>query len=108
MAELDKKEIERIRKLLLPVFQESKTKRAYLFGSLSKGTATRKSDIDLMIETETQKRFFNRYDDFEKIQGIFSDRSVDMLIYTTDELSKISHRAFIKSILEEGVILYER
>ena len=91
MAELDKKEIERIRKLLFPVFQESKTKRAYLFGSLSKGTATRKSDIDLMIETETQKRFFNRYDDFEKIQRILSDRSVDMLIYTTDELSKISH-----------------
>jgi hypothetical protein len=44
MAELDKKKIERIRKLLFPVFQESKTKRAYLFGSLSKGTATRKKD----------------------------------------------------------------
>ena len=108
MAELDKKEIERIRKLLFPVFQESKIKRAYLFGSLSKGTATRRSDIDLMIETETQKRFFNRYDDFEKIQRILSDRSVDMLIYTTDELSKISHRTFIRRILEEGVILFER
>jgi predicted nucleotidyltransferase len=108
MAELDIKEIERLRKLLLPVFQATKTKRVYLFGSLSKGTATRKSDIDLMIEADTQKRFFKRYADFEKIQRILSDRSVDMLIYTTDELSKISHRTFIKSILEKGVILYER
>jgi len=108
MSELDIKEIERLRKLLLPIFQMTKTKRAYLFGSSSKGTATRKSDIDLMIEADTQKRFFKRYDDFEKIQAILSDCSVDMLIYTTNELSKISHRAFIKNILEEGVILYER
>ena len=104
----DRKEIERLRKLLLPIVQTTNTKRAYLFGSLSKGTATRKSDIDLMIEADTQKRFFKRYDDFEKIQAILSDCSVDMLIYTTNELSKIAHRAFIKNILEEGVILYER
>lgn len=108
LAQPDKKEIERMKSLLLPVFKESKAKRAFLFGSLSKGTGTRKSDVDLMIETETQKRFFDRYEDFEKIPAILSDRSVDMLIYTSEELSKISHRAFIKNIIEDGVILYER
>ena len=94
--------------LLLPVFRESKAKRAYLFGSFSKGSATRKSDIDLMIETVTNKRFFDRYEDFDKIPAILSDHSVDMLIYTSEELSKISHRTFIKKIIEDGVILYER
>ena len=108
MTGLDKKEIERIKKLLFPVFMESKTKRAYLFGSFSKGTQTRKSDVDLMIITETEKRFFDRYNDYERIQLILTDQSVDMLIYTPDEISKISHRVFIKRILEEGVILYER
>ena len=107
MNDTEKNEIERIKKLLLPVFMESKTKKAYLFGSFSKGTQTRKSDVDLMIITETDKRFFNRYDDYEKIQQILADQSVDMLIYTPDEISKISHRVFIKRILEEGVILYE-
>jgi len=107
MTELDKKEIARIKKLLLPVFMNSKARKAYLFGSISKGTQTRKSDVDLMIITETDKRFFDRYDDFESIQQILSDRSVDMLIYTSDEIVKISNRVFIKRILNEGEIIYE-
>ena len=101
------REIERIKNLLLPVFRESKTKKAYLFGSFARGTQTRKSDVDLMIITETAKRFFDRHDEYERIQDILSDWSVDMLIYTSDELSKISHRVFIKQILEEGEIIYE-
>jgi predicted nucleotidyltransferase len=107
MTAFDKKEIERIKKLLLPVFKKSKTRKAYLFGSLSKGTQTRKSDVDLMIITETDKRFFDRYDDYERIQQILTDRSVDMLIYTSDEIANISHRVFIKRILEEGEVVYE-
>ena len=107
MNDSEEKEIERIKKLLLPVFKESKTKKAYLFGSFAKGTQTRKSDVDLMIITETDKRFFDRHDDYESIHQILSDSSVDMLIYTSDELSKISHRVFIKQILEEGEIIYE-
>ena len=85
----------------------SSARKAYLFGSFGKGTQTRKSDLDLMIITETDKRFFDRYDDYEKIQQIFFERSVDMLIYTSEELSNISHRVFIKRILEEGEIIYE-
>ena len=100
-------EIDHIKKLLLPVFKQTNTEKVYLFGSLARGTQTRKSDIDLMIICQTNKRFFDRFEDYEKIHKILSDRSVDMLIYTNDELSKISHRAFIKGILEEGVVLYE-
>jgi predicted nucleotidyltransferase len=100
-------EIDHIKKLLLPVFKQTNTEKVYLFGSLARGTQTRKSDIDLMIICQTNKRFFDRFEDYEKINKILSDRSVDMLIYTNDELSKISHRAFIKGILEEGVVLYE-
>jgi predicted nucleotidyltransferase len=107
MNSIDKKEIERIKKILLPAFIRSKTKKAYLFGSFSKGTQTRKSDVDLMIITETDKRFFDRYEDYESIQQILADRSVDMLIYTSDELSRISHRVFIRRILEKGEIIYE-
>ena len=107
MNEKNRKEIERINKLLLPVFMNSRARKAYLFGSFSKGTQTRKSDLDLMIITDTDKRFFDRYDDYEKIQQILADRSVDMLIYTSEEISNISHRVFIKKILEEGEIIYE-
>jgi predicted nucleotidyltransferase len=107
MTNRPNKDIERLKNLLFPVFKDSGAKKVYLFGSFAKGTQTRRSDVDLMIIKNSDKRFFNRYDDFDHIKQILADHSVDMLIYTPDELSRISHRAFIKGILEEGVILYE-
>lgn len=101
------KEIDRIKNLLIPVFKEKRVKKAYLFGSLARGAQTKKSDVDLMIIAETEKRFFDRYDDYEGIQRLLPDHSVDLLIYTSDELNRIAHRTFIRHILEEGEILYE-
>jgi uncharacterized protein len=107
MRKTDTKEIQRLKSLLLPVFKQNKTRKAYLFGSFAKRTQTRKSDVDLMIITETDKRFFDRYNDYEEIQRLLADRSVDMLIYTSDELEKIAHRLFIKQIIEKGEVIYE-
>jgi uncharacterized protein len=108
MNDKQSREIDHIKKILLPIFKETNTQKVYLFGSLARGTQTSKSDIDLMIICETNKRFFDRFEDYEKIHEIFNDSPVEMLIYTNDELSKISHRTFIKGILEKGVVLYER
>ena len=104
---MEKSELKKIKKMLSPVFIENKVKKAVLFGSFSKGSQTRKSDLDLMIITETDKRFFDRYEQFDKIHEIINDRAVDMLIYTAVELSRISHRPFIKRILSEGETIYE-
>ncbi|WP_155309874.1 hypothetical protein [Desulfosarcina ovata] len=60
-----------------------------------------------MIIIETDKRFFDRYDEYEEIQQVLADRSVDMLIYPSDELEKIAHRFFIKRIIEKGEVVYE-
>jgi len=100
-------EINKIREVLLPVFKNSKVEKVVLFGSLPRGSQTKKSDLDLMIITKTDKRFFERYEQFEIIHDIINDRAVDMLIYTADELSRISHRPFIKQILSEGKTIYE-
>lgn len=97
----------KIKKLLSGVFKKSKVKKAVLFGSYSQSSQTRRSDIDLLIITETDKRFFARYEQFDKIHEIIKDSNVDMLIYTSDELSRISHRPFIKRILLEGETIYE-
>ncbi len=102
-----KSDVRKITKMLSPVFIENKVKKAVLFGSFSKSTQTRKSDMDLMIIIETDKRFFDRYEQFDTIHEILNDRAVDMLIYTAGELSSISHRPFIKRILSEGETIYE-
>jgi predicted nucleotidyltransferase len=100
-------EIEEIRIQLTPTLRELGVGKAILFGSASRGTASRKSDIDLILVMETEERFFDRYQRIEEIYAKLKGRSVDMLIYTPSELKRISYRPFIRKILSEGKIIYE-
>ena len=81
--------------------------RAIVFGSYARGTQTRKSDLDLMIVMDTQKRFLDRYDDVKDIHDLVPDVHVEMLIYTEDELRAIAHRPFMRQILREGIVVHE-
>jgi predicted nucleotidyltransferase len=100
-------EIEAIKAQLTPTLRGLGVDRAILFGSFSRRTGSRKSDVDLLLVVETAERFFDRYDRFEEIYAKLKGRSVDMLIYTSSELKRIAHRPFIKRILAEGQIIYE-
>ena len=81
--------------------------RAIVFGSYARGTQTRKSDLDLVIVMDTQKRFLDRYDDVKDIHDLVPDVHIEMLIYTEDELRAIAHRPFMRQILREGVVVHE-
>lgn len=100
-------EIQEIKELLHSFFEELGVNKVILFGSYSRGSETRKSDLDLMILTDTNKRFFDRYGSFEKIHELIKGRNIDLLIYTPEELDRIAHRSFIKKILNEGKTIYE-
>ena len=100
-------DIDTIKKLLAPVFQKNEVIKAVVFGSASKGSETKKSDLDLMIIKDTRKRLFDRYDEFDEIFKLIKDRAIDILIYTPEELESISHRPFIKMIINEGQQIYE-
>ena len=96
-----------LQKLLAPFFKEKGVIKAVLFGSAARGSETKKSDLDFMIIKQTEKRFFKRFEEFDEIHNIIKNRAVDLLIYTPEELKNISHRPFIKKILEEGKLIYE-
>jgi len=100
-------DLDRVRRLLSPFFARNGVIKAVLFGSFSRETGTRKSDLDLMIVKDTARRFFDRYEEFDGIHDIIRDRAVDMLIYTPEELRNISHRPFVRKMLEEGITIYE-
>jgi predicted nucleotidyltransferase len=104
---MEQNDIKKVKEMLSPLFRENRVKKVVLFGSFSKRSHTRKSDLDLMIITETDQRFFERYENFNRIHEIINDRAVEMLIYTPNELTHISHRPFIKRILAEGETIYE-
>ena len=100
-------ELTEITHLLRPFFAGTNTRKAIVFGSIAKGSQTKRSDLDLIIITDTEKRFFDRYETYERIHSLIPNRSIEMLIYTPDELKNISHRTFIRQILDEGKIIYE-
>ena len=91
----------------LNVLKENKAiRKVILFSSYARGDVSRRSDMDLVVIMATDKRFFDRYDLCDQLYDIF-DTGLDILPYTEQEFSRISHRPFIKSIIKEGIVVYE-
>ncbi len=91
-----------------PVLRKYGIKKAILFGSFATGRQTLKSDVDLVLIQDTDKRYFDRFegilrDLYEAIRG----RDIEVFIYTPEELDRISHRKFIQNVLREGQVIYE-
>lgn len=96
---------------LMPIFERHGVERAFVFGSVARGEHTRRSDVDLIVIQETGKRFLDRY------EGILADihsaigpirRSVDLLIYTPSEFAELPRSAFVRRMLNESKVIYER
>jgi predicted nucleotidyltransferase len=104
---MESSEVDKVRTQLTPTLRELGVGKAILFGSISRGTKSRKSDIDILLVVETEERFFDRYRRFEEIYAKLKGWSVDMLIYTPSELKRMAHRPFIRRILAEGKTIYE-
>ncbi len=102
-------DLERIRDQIAPVLARYNVQKAIVFGSFARGEPSPRSDLDLLLIQNTDKRFFDRY------QGLFTDlmlavqphREIDLLIYTAAELERMRHRSFVATILREGRVIYE-
>ncbi len=100
--------IEILKKKLRPIFKEHRIKKAILFGSFARNDASRHSDIDMILVQNTDLRFLDRYDGvLAAFSQALPEWDVDLLIYTPEELTRISRRPFIRQALKEGKILYE-
>ena len=100
--------IVQIRDSLAPALRRAGARKAVVFGSYARGNADRYSDLDIIIVHDTDKGFFDRSSDFREVRSAWP-RSLDMLIYTPDELDEMlaQCRPFIETALEEGVVIYE-
>ena len=102
-------DIDDIKNVAVPLLKKTPAKKALVFGSWARGTQTRHSDVDMMVlSDETGKRFFDRYDDFDELIDAFGRIGLELLIYSDREISDMKDRPFIKTILNEGVVIYER
>jgi predicted nucleotidyltransferase len=100
--------LEQLISKLRPLFEKYGILKAVVFGSLARGEPSRRSDLDLMLVQETDKRFLDRYKGIlGELTDVVRGRDVDLLIYTPAELASMSERRFMQTILKEGVVIYE-
>jgi predicted nucleotidyltransferase len=81
--------------------------RILLFGSWARGTATRRSDLDLFIIWNTASPPLERVG---QVLALLQDAPlpIEAIVYTPDELEQRSSSPFIRRVLSEGRVLYER
>lgn len=92
--------VERLRRVLDPEL-------ILLFGSRARGSATRKSDLDLMLVMRTDLPALAR---IERVLRLLADSPwpVEAIVYTPEELQRMAHTPFVRRVLKEGRVLYER
>ncbi len=90
-----------IRAALEPVFNDYGISHAVLFGSVAKGTATEKSDLDLLVDSSLRGlRFVGFVEAVRQAVGM----PVDVFdVSHIEDGSKIDHE-----IHDTGVIIYEK
>lgn len=93
--------VETIERLLTPVFEQYQIRHAVLFGSFAKGTATEKSDVDLLVESGLHGL---RFVGFTEAVRRAVNRPVDVFDVThIEKNSRIE-----QEIRETGVTIYDR
>lgn len=90
-----------LKELLTPVFEKNGVRQAVLFGSYAKGTATKRSDVDLLVDSGLRGlAFFGLLEDVASLL----EAPVDLLDVTQiTSGSSIDHE-----IRESGVRIYGR
>ncbi len=94
--------IDELKTVLFPVFSGYDVKRAVLFGSYSKGMATSKSDVDILVDSGLKGlRFVGLIED---IRTTLQGKNVDVFdVHHVDQGSLVDHE-----IRETGVEIYAK
>ena len=92
-----------IKAKLFPIFDAVPIEKAILFGSYARGTPSRTSDVDILIDSRGKIRGIDFFGVLEDIT-VCLDKRIDLIErYQIEESSPIYH-----TIEQEGVVLYER
>ena len=81
--------------------------RVYLFGSFARGKATRRSDLDLLVLWDTDLPPLKR---IEVLFDLLRDapRPLELVVLTPQEFAARKGLPFLRGVLKEAVVLYER
>lgn len=94
--------VEELKEMLIPVFKIYNVRRAVLFGSYSKGLATSKSDVDILVDSGLRGlRFVGLIEDIKQsLQGkevdVFDVSHVDNGSLVEEEINKTGVEIYAK------------
>jgi predicted nucleotidyltransferase len=81
-------------------------RRAYVYGSVARGSQDEASDVDLVLVRDTPLPFFDR---LREVFDLVDDLGrADVLIYTEDEERRLRQepgRYFVKDVFASGVLI---
>jgi predicted nucleotidyltransferase len=96
-----------IREVVERIASAFKPRRIVLFGSHARGDAHPESDLDLLVEMETELEFYDR---IRTVSSIFGLRRwpLDVLVYTPDEVAKMRgiNGTMVDLVEREGRVVY--
>ena len=95
--------IDRIRDVLLPVFEAHPIYTATIFGSYARGNATEQSDVDIVIDSYGQLLNMDFYGVLDEITERLGK---PVVLFEWSEIRKPS--PLHTMILQEGVSIYDR
>ena len=99
--------LDQITSAIIPICQRYDIIKAIVFGSFAVGDVSKRSDLDLMLIMQTDKRFLDRYDGiYKEITDVVEHRTVDLLIYTPAEFDNMQDEPFMRRVVREGVVIY--
>jgi predicted nucleotidyltransferase len=77
-----------------------------LFGSYARGRSDIFTDLDILIVMNSEKSFVDRLNEIYSLLALPVD--ADILCYTPEEVERLKNKGFLKKILAEEVVLYEK
>jgi len=80
--------------------------RAILFGSYQEGRQDLFTDLDILIVVESELDFVSRT--AEMYRYLSAPVDMDLLVYTRQELERHHDRPFVRRILQDGEVIYEK
>lgn len=104
--------IEEIHSLVADTAEEKGAEMALIFGSLARGDASKRSDLDVIFVEDTSDGFIDRIGRYlSKLRDkkILKTLDIDVLVYTPNEFErmKTEKNRFLLRALKEGKIVYE-
>jgi len=97
---------ESLRRVVAAVKERPDVERVILFGSYREGRRDLFTDLDILIVVASDLDFVSRT--AQMYQYLSTSVDLDLLVYTPEELEEMRSRPFIRRILEQGEVIYER